>query len=208
MWKAFDHWKGWVEVFDPLTAGAAALTAVGAGVSAMGTLAGGDASQTAGTANAAATRQAALANADSLEFKAKQEDMAAQESRASSQRDALERGRQTKLVLSKLQAGAAASGAGATDPTVTTLAGQIGGRGEYEALTDLFKGENRARGLMDSATGDRMSATAGLQGGELQANAQIAEGNAKKSASQLAAAGTIIGGAGSAFKAFAPTRYG
>src|SRR4051812_33081523 len=111
MWKAYRHWKGEVEVFDPVTM--TALTVASAALAAGGTIMGG---------------QAAKKSAD---FTAAQEDQAAQESRAASQRDALEKGRQTGLVLSKLQARAAASGGGAADPGVLTIAGNIAGRGEY-----------------------------------------------------------------------------
>lgn len=164
MWKAYRHWKGEVEVFDPVTM--TALTLAGGALSAGGTIMGGQAAQS------------------SANFQAAQEDMAAQESRAASQRDALEKGRQTTLALSKLQADAAASGGGASDPGVLTLAGNIGGRGEYESLMDMYKGENRARGLEDTATGER------------------ATGAAKADASYLSAAGTLIGSAGSAYRTY------
>lgn len=165
-------------VFDPVTM--TTLAVVGGAVSAAGTIAGGNAAASAG----AAAQQ-------SQNFKAAQEDQAAQESRAASQRDSLEKGRQTTLALSTLQANAAASGGGASDPGVLTLAGNIAGRGEYESLMDMYKGENRARGLTDAATGARMT-------GE----ADLAEGEAKQSASYLSAAGTIIGTAGSAYRTY------
>jgi len=148
--------------FDPLTA----LTVVSTAVTAAGTIAGGQAAK------------------GSSYFKAAQEDQAAQESRAASQRQALEKDRNTTLALSKLQANAAASGGGASDPGVVDLAGDIAGRGEYQHLMDMYTGENRARGLEDTAKGER------------------ATGDAKETASYLSAAGTIIGGAGSAYKRF------
>lgn len=64
-----------------------------------------------------------------------------------SQRKAAEQRRQTKLVQSRLQATAAASGAGATDPTVATLAGGIAEEGELRALNELYEGREQARGL-------------------------------------------------------------
>lgn len=171
-----------VACFDPVTmmvvAGGAQLA--GAGVSAMGTIAGGNAAKDAG-----------IRGQQSMEFKAKQEEQAAQESRAVAQRSALDKRRQGALALSTLQARAAASGGGADDPGVLTLAGDIAGRGEYEALNDMFKGENRSRGLMDQAVGSRMTG-----------DALRAEGEAKKRASKMAAVGTIIGGIGSAASTF------
>lgn len=150
--------------FDPVTM--TTLAVAGAALSAGGTLAGG------------------VAKKNASDFQAAQDDMAAQESRASGQRSAQDKDRQTTLVLSKLQANAAASGGGASDPGVLTLAGNIGGRGEYESLMDMYKGENRARGLEDEATGARASGDAGLD------------------AAGLSAAGTLIGGAGSAYRTY------
>lgn len=178
MWKAYRHWKGEVEVHDPITL--TALTVAGGALSAGGTIMGGNAAAAAGESSR-----------NESYFKAAQEDQAAQESRAASQRDSLEKGRQTQLVLSKLQAEAAAGGGGADDPGVLNLAGDIAGRGEYESLMDMFKGENRARGLQDEAVGSRMSGDAAL-----------AEGKAKQNASYMSAAGTIIGTAGSAYKTY------
>lgn len=164
--------------FDPVTMTIA--TVAGGALSAAGTLIGGSAA-----ADAGASAQKAQY------FKATQEDMAAQESRAAAQRVALDKGRETTLLQSKLQARAAASGGGASDPGVLDLAGDIAGRGEYEALTEMYKGENRARGLEDTAIGSRLTG-----------DAAKAEGEAKRSASYLSAAGTLIGSAGSAFRTY------
>ncbi len=162
---------------DPITLGFMALTAIGTGVSAMGTIASGKAAEQAG-------RQAQQAR----EFEALQQEQAAQESRAAAQRQAIDKRREGQLLLSRLQARAAASGGGADDPTVLDLGGGIAERGEYEALTEMYRGENRARGLEDSAVGSRMT-------GE----ALRAEGEAKKRASRLSAFGTLIGGATSMY---------
>lgn len=155
-----------------------ALPMIGSAVSAMGTIAGGKSAQ-----------QAGQAQQQSLEFRAAQEEMQAQESRAAGQRSAQEHRREGVLLQSKLQARAAASGGGASDPTVVNLAEDIAGRSEYGALMEMYKGENRARGLDDQAVGTRMTGAAAL-----------AEGNAKRKAANLSAIGTIIGGAGSMFR--------
>jgi hypothetical protein len=88
----------------------------------------------------------------------------ATQARASSQRQMMERQRQTALVQSQLQASAADSGAGAQDPTVLNLGGAIEARGEEQALTDLYNGENTARGLEDSAKAKRASGSAAQTG--------------------------------------------
>lgn len=140
---------------------ALAATVIGGAVSAAGTLAAGKSAK------------------EAQYFKAAQEDQAAQESRAASQRQALEKRRMTGLALSKVQAGAAASGAGAADPGIIKIASDIAGRGEYQALTDMYTGENRARGLEDMAMGDRMT------------------GDAARTGSYYKAAGTLLSTGGS-----------
>jgi hypothetical protein len=177
--RKYDLWS--VARFAPLAAVAAAgATVAGSAVSAMGTIAGGNAAADAG-----------IRAQQSYEFKAKQEQMAAQEARAVAQRQALEEDRKATLLLSTLQARGAADGGNAADVGILNLAGNIAGRGKYDGLFKLYQGENRARGLDDSATASRMT-------GE----AAFAEGQAKKQASRLSALGTVIGGFGSAFSQF------
>lgn len=165
-------------VFDPVTM--TVLTVAGGAISAAGTLAGGAAAARAGEA------QQGAAN-----FRATQEDQAAAESRAAAQRTALDKGRETRLLQSKLVANAAASGGAPDGTNIENLSGNIAGRGEYESLLEMYKGENRARGLEDTAVGTRMTGDAAL-----------AEGKAKQSASYLSAAGTLIGSAGSAYRTY------
>ncbi len=178
MWSAYRHFLGHVAVHDPVTMTVA--TVASGAMQAAGTLMGGSAAADAGQ------RQK-----DSQYFKAAQEEQAAQESRAGAQRVALDKDREGRLLLSKLQANAAASGGGASDPGISTLAGGIAGRSEFESLLEMYKGENRARGLEDTAIGSRLSG-----------DAAKAEGEAKQRASYLSAAGTIIGSGGSAYKTF------
>lgn len=160
---------------------------IGAAVSAAATIAGGNAAMAA----AQGQQQAA-------EFRAKQEEKAAQESRAASQRQSLERRREADVIGGRLRAAAAASGGSATDPTVLALGEDIAGRGEYEALIETYKGENRARGLEDQAAATRYEGQLALM-----------EGKARQSASRLSAFGTLIGGMGSAFSAYNRTpNYG
>jgi hypothetical protein len=215
-----------VEVFDPmtLTVGSMALTAAGSAVSAMGTLAGGNAANDAAIAGAAADRQAgsaawdaAVRGRDAKEFEARQLEQAGGQSIAAAQRSAFERRDQGRLLMSKLQARAAASGGGATDPGVLDLAGNIADRSEYDALTEMFKGQDRANGLYDQATSSRLTGEAILAEGRdrytaagMNASSRLQLGDAQQRASQMAAAGTIIGGAGSAFSTYrrAPTSLG
>lgn len=152
----------------------------GAGISAVSTIIGG-AHQAAGL-----EAQGELAK-QGAEFSAKQMEMQAAESRASGQRSALEKRRLTALGLSKLQARAAASGGGATDMGVLKLGEGIAGRGEYEALADLFAGENRARGLESGAAAARYEGDARKISSDFAADAT-------RTGSYLQAGGTILSG--------------
>lgn len=147
----------------PLTTAGLAASAIGTGISAAGTLAGGNATM-------AADRYAA-----------NQYNLQAQTATAEGQRQMLDQKRQAGLVESKLQANAAAGGGDTTDPSVMAAGRQIAGRGEYNALTDLFSGQNRGAGLTD------------------EANARIASGEAAQEGSEYGAAGTIASGVGSMF---------
>lgn len=119
-----------------------ALSGAGAAVSAIGTIASGQAEK------------------DAAYFRAAQEEQAAQESRAASQRKAIERRREGAYATSRLQALSAASGGGADDPGVIKLGEDIGARSELQALTEDYRGENAARGYMDRAAGSRMTGDA------------------------------------------------
>lgn len=160
---------------------------LGTAVSAMGTIAAGQ-----------AQAKAAQAQAQMSLFKAKEDEQQASESRASAQRQAMEHRRAGMLAESELQARAAASGGGATDPTVLALGEGIAGRAEYGAGMEEFKGENRARGFEDQAELDRMSASASM-----------AQASGARTGSILSAGGSLISGFGSAYSLYkGVTPYG
>lgn len=152
---------------------AAGAAVAGMGLKAYGTLRAGDLAAQQGSAE----READNYRATLLEQQAGQ-------TRAASQRTALDQRRQTTLVESRARAVAAASGAGASDSTVNDIEGRIAQRGEYAALSSLFNGEERARGLEDQGAGVRFE---GAEAGYL--------GKQKQSASRVAAiAGLLSGG--------------
>lgn len=62
--------------------------------------------------------------------------------------------RKTAYQLSTARAVAASSGAGATDPTVVGIEGQIGAKGNFDALSQMYSGEEKARGLETQSTLD------------------------------------------------------
>lgn len=131
----FSLWNS--AVFEPVSA---ALVAIGSVVQAGGTIAAGNAARREGN------------------FRARQLEQAAGQERATSQRAAIEETRKADLAISRAQALGAASGAGAADVGMTNIIKGIAGQGEYNALTALFEGEERARGLKLQAD------TARLQG--------------------------------------------
>lgn len=142
-------------VFDPLTA----LTIGSTLFSAAGTIASGNAAR--GAAN----------------YQARQMEQQAGQERASSQRVAIEQRHKATIANSRVQALSAASGAGALDPTVVNIQSDIAGQGEYNALSALFNGEERARGM------------------ETQASAKRFEGQQAKTASVMGAGTALMSGA-------------
>ena len=107
----------------------AALSLIGALVGAVGSIMQG---------NAAAAQ--AKGQAKMLEKRANEE-------RAVSHREAIRKTREAKMLQSRGQAVAAASGGGAADPTVVNLMGGIGAEGKYQSGIALYEGETKGRGL-------------------------------------------------------------
>lgn len=136
-----------------------------------------------GALKAGGTIIGAKGEAKELRRQATQLDIKAGQERASAQRDAIEQHRQATLVTSRALAVAAASGAGADDPTVVNIMSRIEGEGEYRALTSLFSGETDARAL------------------EAEAAARRREAKNTKKAAKLSALGTIIGSASDVYGA-------
>lgn len=151
---------------DPITLSALALTAAAGATTAYGTIVAGNRAD------------------EAAQFKARQLEQASAESRAVGQAGATERRREAKLTLSSLQARASASAGDASDAGIIHLAEDIANRGEFRAFSEMYTGENRARGLMDMAKASEM------------------EGDAAKEGSKYSAAGTILSTGGSMFKTY------
>lgn len=156
-----------------------AMSMAGTAISAVGTLAAGGAAAAAGEAQ----KNAAY-------YQAQQQELAAKEAMASGQRSMFEKQREATYIQSKLQSRAAASGGSASDAGTINLAGNVAQRGEYEALAEMYKGENRARGLEDAAIASRMTGDA------------LAEGEARRTASYLSAGGSLLQGAANAYQIY------
>jgi len=148
----------------------------GTAMSAMGTIAQG---------NLAAKQGAAQQQA--LNYQAQQQEMQAGQERAAAQRNAYGRRKEARLVASRGQAVAAASGGGALDPTVVNLLGDVEAEGEYQALMEMYGGEQSARNLESGATLNRY-----------EGQQAYAAGQAKKRGARTAAFAQVVSGVGQA----------
>ena len=88
--------------------------------------------------------------------------------RATKQREAQEIAHQGELLQSEVQARAAGSGAGATDPTVATIQGNIAQETAYRKLSAIFEGEELARGLEDLASLREFEGAVSAEAGRLK----------------------------------------
>lgn len=130
----------------------------GSVVSAIGTIAAGQ-----------AQKRAANFEAQQLEIRGKEE-------RAAAQREAFQTAREKGLIQSRQQALAASSGAGALDPTILDLASDVEGEGTYRELLAQYGGEERAKGARAQAAGARMSGRAAATGSMFDAAGTILGG--------------------------------
>lgn len=147
--------------------------------------------------DARARSEAAAANARvSAEFEARQADYLAGQSLAASQREAREQRKAAAILASKALANAAASGAGASDPSVVDILSNIYSEGAYRSALALYGGEEQARSY-------KVSAAARRAGGASQASAALAEGNSIARASNLSMFSTLLQGGSSLYSKYA-----
>ena len=171
--------------------------AAAAAMQAMSTIAGGQAQAAAGRAQQdAMTYQASLRDAQAVAM----EQSAGQE-RAAAQRATLEQQRHGRLVGSRAQAVAAASGGGALDPSVINLMGDLDNEAGFRAATALYQGESAARGLEYGAVLQRAAGQGDIYAGEVARRS----GEAARNRSYLRAAGTVGGGAAKLYDRYPPT---
>lgn len=147
------------------------LAAAGSVLSAYGTILAGNAAARQGEAQQTAFNY----QADELRQQAGQ-------TRAASQRTADNSRLAGDYAISRARAVAGASGGGVTDPTVNTVVGNLAGRSEYNALSDLFTGEERARGLETQAGLDNF-----------QGDQAYRAGQTKKKLAYIQAGATVLG---------------
>jgi hypothetical protein len=158
----------------------ATMMALSAGMQAFGILGQGDAAVKA----AERRKQAA-------EFEAQQLDINAGQAVAASQRTAYFEDQKGDLMLSRLKALSAASGAGATDPTVLNLQAGLMQQKAYNLASALYGGEDKARSMRMEASSKRYQADLGL-----------ADAEETKSASKLSAAASLLSGGAKLYSSY------
>lgn len=170
---------------------AQALLIATTAVSAVGSLVAS--SEAASSAKAEGKAQEAMAewHASQLRYKAGQE-------RASSQKAAENERRRGRLAQSRAKAVAAASGGGATAPTVMDILARLRGQGEYNAQSALYEGEETAKGL-------ETQAEATIQEGKYARAAGNYRSKFTKRAGYLSAAGNLAQGASTYYDRYWPT---
>ncbi|WP_442577905.1 hypothetical protein ACSBOB_20375 [Mesorhizobium sp. ASY16-5R] len=132
-------------------------------------------------ASVAGTIGAGQAAKNEANYEAKQLEIKGAEERAAAQRDAMQKRTEGKLVMSRQQALAAASGAGAGSdaPTIVRMMTDTAGEAEYNAQTVNYGGLSRATGLFDAARGRRASGKASFMGSVIGSFGQAATGLGK-----------------------------
>lgn len=136
-------------------------------------------------------KAAADARMKAAEFANAEDNIQAGSAVASGQRAADVALLNTRLVNSTQLARAAASGAGASDPTITRLMAFTRGIGSYNALSSIFEGEDQARKLIDQGKAALFEGATGAQSDLTRAQAYGAAGKA-----------AIINSAGSLFSKY------
>lgn len=173
--------------FDPGTmlATTMGLQAIGGGISAASTIAGGNAAAAAGQMQQNAYNyQAAQVRAnEGSEIGA-------------AQRQMLDKQLQTKQLQSTIEARAAGGGVNAAVGSPLATEKSVASRGTYQSLMDLWNGENRATGMENEAKG-------------LVYSGDIAElaGEEERNASRLNALSTVAGAGSSMLRTYGAIKY-
>lgn len=100
-------------------------------------------------------KQAGIAARAAADYRADALESGASDVRGAAQQRAHFTRREGRFAKSRALAAAAASGGGATDPTVVKILSEIEGQSEYEALSDLYSGESQAYALEQEAEATR-----------------------------------------------------
>lgn len=119
---------------------------------------------------------------------AEQLDINAGQQVAAAQRSAMEHQREGRLAQSRALAVAAASGGGASDPTVINIISQLAGETAYRGMVDLYQGQEESRNM------------------RLEAENMRRTGDASRKAGNQKSFATVLDGASSLFSKYGPKR--
>ena len=112
-------------------------------------------------------------------LRARQLDREAIAAEAASQREAIEERRQARLLQSRARAVAAAGGGTTTDVGVTEILSRIEREGEFNALSALFEGSEKAAGFRAGAASERYQGKLARQQSRIQALNTFISGGSK-----------------------------
>lgn len=108
------------------------------------------------------------------DLEAQQLEVAGGQAQAAAQRQAHEELRKGRLLQSRALAVAAASGGGASDPTVLDIIGDIAAEGEYRSELALYEGADRAHAFNVKGEASRAEGRARRNAGYVQAASSVA----------------------------------
>lgn len=158
------------------TAAAAAAPAVGSAAATAGSAALSYAPLIAGGLTAAGSLYEGYRANQNAKFEAKQMKMKGDQELAAASHEARKARRERDSALSRARAVAAASGAGASDPSVHKLMAGIQTQGDYNSLTEMYRGFQRRDDLRLGAKLARMEGRDAFIGSALDAGASIYSG--------------------------------
>lgn len=140
----------------------------------MGSFMGKEGADTA----ADATRTQSILQRRAAEFTALQLEQRGGQAEAIAQRKARADNLNTELITSRQLAVAAASGGGASDPTIINLIAKTNAVGAMRSAIDLYEGEEQNRQLRLQAAAKRYEGDLGVQASESKASAYETQGTA------------------------------
>lgn len=135
-------------------------------------------------------------------FEAAQLNQNAGQTIAASQRDAADAARGARLAESRALALAAASGGGASSPTVMNIIADLAGEGAYRRSVALYGGEERARSMRMAAAGREWEGQLALEAGEAGYDTGMGVAKSQIDAGNIAAGGSIVKGGLSMFEKY------
>lgn len=153
------------------------LSSIGSVAGPITSIAGALMARSGAQTSARGYEEAGAAARVSAEYQAAQLNQNAGQSVAAAQRAAAEERHKSRLVQSRALAVAAASGAGASDPTTVNIISDIAAEGHYRGLMDMYAGEDKARLLRAQASGVRYTGAANERAGQISAEGSIIAGD-------------------------------